>query len=196
MEAKYYAGKWNNHDIVLVMNSMTDGKTQLRFDGEVIADGGSIFFFFLCMTGKIPDDPELSVHVKYDGEECLCIVGVPLETSYDKSSKTYRAEYYDHKLEAYTKKLNYNFIIDGEEADKRGGVLATCAILGSQADENGKRMMAVFSPSGLKDTCQFYAEAENVKMYPCRRQGGELVPITTTDNDDGFLLGFMLGMNI
>ena len=176
MEAKYYAGKWNNHDIVLVMNSMTDGKTQLRFDGKVIADGGSIFHMDRGMTGKIPDDPELS--------------------SYDKSSKTYRAEYYDHKLEAYTKKLNYNFIIDGEEADKRGGVLATCAILGSQADENGKRMMAVFSPSGLKDTCQFYAEAENVKMYPCRRQGGELVPITTTDNDDGFLLGFMLGMNI
>ncbi len=195
MDAEYYAGKWNDHDIVLVMNSMTDGTVQLRFDGEVLAEEKSFFHIDRGMTGRIPDDPELFIHLKYDGDDCLCIVGKPLETSYDKKTKAYYAEYYDHKLEGNTRKLNYNFLIDGLEADKKGGILTSFAILGSSADENGKRMMAVFSPSGLKDTCQFYAEAENVRMYPCRKQGGELIPITSS-GDDNFAIGFMLGMNI
>ena len=196
MSAEYYAGKWNDHDIVLVTNAATDGKVQLRFDGEVIADGTTIFHMDRGITGKTPIDPELSIHVKIDGNGCLCIVGKPLKSAYDKATKVYFAEYDNHKLEAYTKKLNYSFIIDGDEADKKGGVLTTCAILGSQADKNGKHMMAVFSPSGLKDTCEFFVDAENVRMHPCRRQGGELIPLTPLDSDDGFMLGFMLGMSI
>ena len=60
---------------------------------------------------------------------------------------------------------------------------------------NGKRIMGVFESSGLKVICKFYAEAENVRMIPCKKQGGELLPISS-NGEDNFATGFILGMCI
>ncbi len=189
MGTKYYAGKWNEHDIIFVLG---DEKLEIRFDGKTIAEKKNSILISETMTAEIPLDPELTIYVHYE-DHCSCIVGKALETNYDKETKTFSAAYNGHKIEGNNKKLKGTLLVDGVEVDKEDSGLRSFDILGTQADENGKRIMAVFLASGLKTTCQFFAEAENVKMYACKKQGGELIPIER-NGDDGFMLGFILGM--
>ena len=82
MQAEYYAGKWNDHDIVFAI-----GKNQnLFFDGKVIAESKPLS---TGLSGEDPIESGLFVRVLYDGRNCFCIVGKPLETSYDKTTKTF-----------------------------------------------------------------------------------------------------------
>ncbi len=193
MSARYFAGKWNEHEIVVVSSD----NEKLIVDGKVVAENKpGLHFFYVTLTGEIPIDPELSVTVIFEGSNCCCIVGKPLETSYDKETKTFFTEYYGHKLEANNKKLKGTLIVDGVETDKEDGMFNSFAILGSKATKDGKRYMAILEPDGLKVKCQFYAEAENVRMYYCQKQGGELIPVNRPDGDDNFAAGFMIGMSI
>ncbi len=189
MQAEYYAGKWNDHDIVFAI-----GKNQnLFFDGKVIAESKPLS---TGLSGEDPIESGLFVRVLYDGRNCFCIVGKPLETSYDKTTKTFSAEYGGHKIQVNTQKMHYTLLVDGAETDKKDVVIGGVgAILGTSADENGKRIMAVFEAGGLKGKCQCYAEAKNVRMIPCQKQGGELIPISSSGGD-GFAAGFLLGMSI
>ncbi len=189
MNAEYYAGKWNDHSIVFALGK----KQTLLFDGNVIAEGKPLS---TGLTGDDPTEAGSIIRTLYDGRNCFCIAAKPLETSYDKKTKTYSSEYYGHKIEGNSQKMNYSLFVNGEEKDKKEAVIGGgFSILGSEEDENGKRIMAVFEPSGLSYTCRFYAEAENVRMVPCQKQGGELIPINPSDGD-GFAAGFLLGLGI
>ena len=191
MATQYFAGKWNDHDIVVI----TDDSEELRFDGQTIAENKAGLHISVGLTGTVPTDPTLSVVIHLENGDCSCIVGKPLETEYDKETKTFSAEYNGHKIEGNNKKFKGTLIIDGAEADKEDSGLRDYGILGSQPDANGKRIMGIFESSGLKVICKFYAEAENVRMIPCKKQGGELIPIST-NGEDNFATGFVLGMCI
>lgn len=189
MKAEYFAGKWNDHDIILAVGK----KQNLLFDGKIIAEDKPLK---ASISGEIPTESKRFVHILCDECNCFCIVGVPLETSYDKSNKNFTAEYVGHKIEVSTKKMNYTLLVDGMEADKKDVVIGGVGtVLGTSADENGKRVVAVFETGFIKGNCQCYAEAENVRMIPCQKQGGELIPVNPSDGD-GFAVGFMLGMSI
>ena len=190
MGTQYYAGKWHEHDIVFVLG---DDSLELRFDGKPIAEKKSAVIFSATLSGGIPLEPELSVYAHFEEHICSCIVGIPLETSYDKATKTFSAAYDGHKLEGDNKKFKGKLLVDGVEVDKEDSGLHSYVILGSKADADGKHFMAVFDADTLKVNCKFYAEAENVRMYACQKQGGELIPIERTGADD-FALGFVLGM--
>lgn len=190
MGTQYYAGKWNDHDIVFVLG---DEALEIRFDGKVIAEKKIGILISATMTAEVPLESELSIFAHYEDHICSCIVGKALETDYDKETKTFSAVYNGHKFEGNNKKLKGTLLVDGVEVDKEDSGLRSFGILGTQADENGKRVMAVFEAGALKADCQFYAEAENVRMYACQKQGGELIPIDRS-GDDGFMLGFVLGL--
>ena len=192
MSARYYAGKWNEHEIVLVNGDAE----QLLIDGKMAAKNKAGIHLSIELTGEIPMEDGLFVFIHWEGGNCACIVGKPLEASYDKETKTFFTEYEGHKLEANNKKLKGKLIVDGAETDKEDGMFNTYTILGSKPDENGKRFMAVLSDGVLKLNCRFFAQAENVRMYPCQKQGGELIPIYRNDIDEGFAVGFMLGASI
>jgi hypothetical protein len=192
MGTQYYAGKWNDHDIVFILG---DEALEIRFDGKVIAEKKITILFSATMTAAIPLEPELTVFAHFEDHVCSCIVGKALETDYDKETKTFSAVYNGHKIEGNNKKLKGALLVDGVEVDKEDSGLRSFCILGTQADDNGKRTMAVFEAAGLKTTCQFYAEAENVRMYACQKQGGELIPLDRNGDDD-FMLGFVLGMGV
>ena len=191
MATQYYAGKWNDHDIVVI----ADEGEELRFDGQTIAENKPGLHMAVGMIGAVPIDPAFSVVIRVESGSCSCIVGKPLDTQYDKETKTYSAEYNGHKIEGNNKKFKGTLIIDGTEVDKEDSGLRDYGILGSQPDANGKRIMGVFESSGLKVICKFYAEAENVRMIPCKKQGGELLPISS-NGEDNFAAGFILGMCI
>lgn len=191
MATKYYAGKWNGHDIVVI----ADEGEELRFDGQTIAENKPGIHMAVGMTGAVPTDPALSVVVRIESGSCSCIVGKALDTQYDKETKTYFAEYNGHRIEGTNKKFKGALAVDGAEADKEDSGLRDYGILGSQPDANGKRFMGIFESSGLKVICKLYAEAENVRMIPCQKQGGELLPISN-NGDDNFATGFILGMCI
>lgn len=191
MAVKYYAGKWNDHDLVVI----SDDKEELRFDGQVIAENKAGLHMSVSLKGSIPTDPELTAVVHITERNCSCIIGKELETEYEKETKTFSAVYNGHRIEGNNKKLKGTLIIDGEEADKEGSGLRDYGILGSEPDESGKRIMAIFEASGLKVKCQMYAEAENVRMIPCEKQGGELIPVNS-NGDDQFAAGLLLGMCI
>ena len=75
--------------------------------------------------------------------------------------------------------------MDGQEVDREPEGLHSFGIRGSQPDADGKRFMSVHDgvTNGLKVKCSVYAEAENVRMIPCKKQGGELIPLAYTGDD-------------
>ncbi len=189
MDSKYFAGKWNEHDIVFI----NEEAEQLVIDGKPVAKNKpGMHLLYTGIEGEIPIEPELHAVIRYSDYHCACMVGKPLETSYDKETKTFYTYYKNHKIECHNKKMKGTLLVDGVEVDKEDGMFNTLAILGTNADENGKRIMAVLEPDGLKIKCMFLAEAENVKMYACKKQGGELVTVDQVGDGD-FILGFMLG---
>lgn len=119
------------------------------------------------------------------GFGCSCIIGKPLETEYDKKTKTYTAEYNGHTVEAVNKSKSY-LVVDGQEVDREPEGLKTFGIRGSQPDANGKRFMSVHDgvTNGLKVKCSVYAEAENVRLIPCKKQGGELISLVHDVKDE------------
>ena len=190
---EYFVGKWQDHKI-LVENSDSE---KLTLDGEVVMQTKPGIRFASVLTAEIPGTNGLSVYVMLNGtHSCYCVVGKPLKVEYDKSTKKFSAEYNGHTIEAMNK-LKARMYIDGEEIDKEGEGLRNFVILGSPADESGKRFMAIVdgatSGLSLRPKCDIYAEAENVRMVRCEKVGGELIPAQGSDVDAAFVAGFVIG---
>lgn len=190
----YYAGTWNGHRIEIEATQ----NEKLIVDGKVLVETKPGIHFGVALTAPMPETDGLSIYAMIDGHDCSCIVGKPLPTEYDKKSKAYTAEYCGHKL-AFFNKLHSYMTVDEEEADRQDGVLSGFFILGSQPYDEKKRFMLIADgqSGGLKLKCDFYAEAENVILYPYSKQGGELIPLTdeefladqaNDDNDDAALI--------
>ena len=175
---QYYAGEWKDHKIVFV----NENSEKLLFDGKPIAENKPGIRFSATLAGELPTGSDISVFAHLEGCNCACVVGKILETLYDKDTKTFYTEYNGHKIECNNKKMKAAMFIDGKEVDKEDNGIHSYQILGSAADENGKRIMAAIYGEGLKLKCTFIAEAENVKMVMCQKQGGELVPVSASDS--------------
>lgn len=150
------------------------------------------------MTAPMPGTDNLHVFVMVKMDGCSCIVGKPLETEYDKKTKTYTAEYGGHVIEAVNK-AKAVLLVDGQEVDRQEHLLDSFVILGSKPDENGKRYMAIHDgiTNGIKILCTVYGDAENVRLFPCKKQGGELIPTGESgDNEEALATGLMMGMII
>lgn len=171
----YYVGKWNDHVIVVENQSERE---KLIVDNEVLVQTKSGIRFGSALTAPMPGTDDLYIYAMVAGFGCSCIVGKPLETEYDKKTKTYTAEYGGHVIEAINKSKAV-LLVDGQEVDRQEHLHDSFLILGSKADENGKRYMAVHDgvTNGLKVKCSVYGEAENVRLIPCKKQGGELIPL-------------------
>ena len=189
MGARHFVGKWNGHNIIVV----SEDNEKIMVDGKVVAENTpGLHFLHVSLKGELPDEPELSVVVVAENHNCFCIVGKPLETEYDKETKAYYAVYEGHEIEANNKKMRGKLIVDGVEVDKEDDIFSSYVILGSKADEDNKRFIAVLEIDKLKIKCQIFAEAENVRMLLCEKKGGELIPVN--ESDDDFFTGLMVGM--
>lgn len=190
--SEYYAAKWNDHIIVIVND--TD-REKLIVDNEILVQTKSGLRFGSALTAPMPGTDGLYIYAMLDGRTCSCIIGRPLETDYDKKTKTYSAEFNGHTVEAVNK-IKSILLVDGVEVDREPDGLHSFGIRGSQADENGKRFMSIHDglTNGLKVKCSIYADAENIRVVPCKKQGGELIPTTQSDSD--FFSGMMTGMII
>ncbi len=193
--AEYYCGKWNDHTIVV--ENHTD-REKLIVDDEILVETKSGLRFGSALTAPISGTDGLYVYVMVESSGCSCIVGKPLETEYDKKTKTYTAEYGGHVIEAINKSKAV-LLVDGQEVDRQEHLFDSFLILGSKADENGKRYMAVIDglTNGIKVLCTVYGDAENIRLLPCKKQGGELIPTGESgDNEEALATGLMMGMII
>lgn len=193
--SEYYAAKWNDHIIVIVNES---DREKLIVDNEILVQTKSGLRFGSALTAPMPGTDGLFIYAMLDGRTCSCIIGRPLDTEYDKKTKTYTAEYNGHTIEAVNK-LKSALIVDGVEVDRQEDSLSSFGIRGSQPDENGKRFMSIHDgiTNGLKVKCSIYADAENIRVVLCKKQGGELIPLTRNgSSDDSFLTGILIGMII
>ncbi len=193
--AEYYAAKWNDH--IIVIENQTDSE-KLVVDNEILVQTKSGLRFGSALTAPMPGTDGLYIYAMLASGSCSCIIGRPLETDYDKKTKTYTAEYNGHTIEAVNKTTSY-LVVDGKEVDRQDNPFSSFGIRGSQPDENGKRFMSVHDgvTNGLKVKCSVYADAENIRVIPCKKQGGELIPLVrSSDGSDNFLTGLVLGMII
>ncbi len=172
---QYYAGTWNGHRIEIENGDCE----KLSFDGKILVETKPGIRFSSVLTAQIPLSDSLFIYAMVEGHDCSCIIGKPLETEYDKKTKAYTAEDYGHKL-AFFNKLHAYMTVDEEIVDRQDGIISSFFILGSQPYTGNKRYMAVIdgNSGGLKPKCNFYSDAENVILYPCAKQGGELIPLT------------------
>ncbi len=178
----YYVGKWNDH--VIIVENQTE-REKLIVDNEVLVQTKSGLRFGSALTAPMPGTDDLYIYVMIEGGTgCSCLIGKPLETEYDKKTKCFTAEYNGHTIEAFNKSKSY-LVVDGQEVDREPEGLHSFGIRGSQPDADGKRFMSVHDgvTNGLKVKCSVYAEAENVRMIPCKKQGGELIPLAYTGDD-------------
>lgn len=194
--AEYFVGKWNDHEIVV--KNLFDSE-QLILDGEIVVQTKSGIRFGSALTAPIPETDGLYIYViigAFNGltSSAKCIVGKPLELDYEKSTKTYSAEYNGHKIECINK-AKASMLIDGAEVDKQKSVSDSFVSLGTKMNDSDKRYIAVFDglTNGLKVKCALYAEAENIRMIPCEKQGGELIPVYGDGTGDAFMLGMIIG---
>ena len=196
--AVYYVGKWNDH--VIIVENQTE-REKLIVDNEVLVQTKSGLRFGSALTAPMPGTDDLYIYVMIGGEAgCSCIIGKPLETEYDKKTKCFTAEYNGHTIEAFNKSKSY-LVVDGQEVDREPEGLHSFGIRGSQPDADGKRFMSVHDgvTNGLRVKCSVYAEAENVRMTLCKKQGGELIPLVHTSDEDelnAILTCLMIGMII
>ncbi len=168
----YYVGKWTEREKLIV-------------DNEVLVQTKSGLRFGSALTAPMPGTDDLYIYVMIEGGTgCSCLIGKPLETEYDKKTKCFTAEYNGHTIEAFNKSKSY-LVVDGQEVDREPEGLHSFGIRGSQPDADGKRFMSVHDgvTNGLRVKCSVYAEAENVRMIPCKKQGGELIPLAYTGDD-------------
>ena len=98
--AEYYCGKWNDHTIVV--ENHTD-REKLIVDDEILVETKSGLRFGSALTAPMSGTDDLYIYAMVTGFGCSCIVGKPLETEYDKKTKTYTAEYGGHVIEAINK---------------------------------------------------------------------------------------------
>ena len=197
--AEYFKGKWNDHEIIV--KNLPDSE-QLMLDGEIVVQTKSGIRFGSALTAPIPDTDGLYIFViigAFNGltASAKCIVGKPLELEYDKSTKTYSTEYNGHKIEGVNK-LKASMLIDGNEVDKQQSVFESFVVLGTKMENSDKRYIALFDglTNGLKVKCAIYAEAENVRLIPCEKQGGELIPVYGDGSGDAFMLGMVIGSGL
>jgi hypothetical protein len=181
-----------------VVKNLFDSE-QLILDGEIVVQTKSGIRFGSALTAPIPETDGLYIYViigAFNGltASAKCIVGKPLELDYEKSTKTYSAEYNGHKIECINK-AKASMLIDGAEVDKQKSVFDSFVSLGTKMNDSDKRYIAVFDglTNGLKVKCALYAEAENIRMIPCEKQGGELIPVYGDGTGDAFMLGMIIG---
>lgn len=170
--ANYYMGNWHGHHFI-IENELAE---KLIVDNEVLVENKKGVHLAVIMTAPMPGMDGMQIYTMLEGNDCSCIVGKPLEAEYDKKTKIYRAEYNGHTVEAVNK-LKAKMFLDGEEVDREDEGLRTFCILGSPRDADGKHFMAVIDGNTglLKAKVSLYAEAENVILYPCKKQGGEYI---------------------
>ena len=186
----YYAGQWQGHKIIVINGD----NEKLLLDGAVVAETKPGLRFASVLQAELPGTNGLFLYAMLSStHSCYCIVGKPLKAEYDKSTRTFSAEYNGHTIEAVNK-MKPKLILDGTQVDEDDNQLRDFVILGTGADENGKRFMSVHDAAtgGLKVKCDLYAEAENVRMIRCERVGGELVP-KQADDSSSFITGFIIG---
>lgn len=173
--AKYYMGNWNGHQFIIVNESAE----RMIVDNEVLAETKKGIRLSSLLTAPMPGMDGMQIYTMVETDDCSCIVGKPLEAEYDKKTKTYRAEYNGHTIEAVNK-LKAKMLLDGEEVDREDEGMGTFCILGSPHDADGKHFMAVFDGNTglLAAKVSIYAEAENVILYPCKKEGGEYIPLS------------------
>ncbi len=170
--ANYYMGSWRGHQFI-IENELAE---KLIVDNTVLVENKKGIHFSALMSAPMPGMDGMQIYTMLEGNDCACIVGKPLEAEYDKKTKTYRAEYNGHTIEAVNK-LKAKMRLDGEEIDREDEGLHAFCILGTPRDADGKHVMAVFDgyTGVLKAKVSLYAEAENVILYPCKKQGGEYI---------------------
>ena len=169
---------------VIVVENQSD-REKLSVDNEVLVQTKSGIRFGSALTAPMPGTDGLYIYAMVQGSGCACIVGKPLETEYDKKTKTFTAEYNGHTVEAVNQTKSY-LVVDGQEVDREPEGFHSFGIRGSQPDAEGKRFMSVHDgvTNGLKVKCSVYAEAENVRLIPCKKQGGELIPLAYSGDDE------------
>ncbi len=173
--ANYYMGNWHGHQFI-IENELAE---KLIVDNTVLVENKKGVHFSALMTAPMPGMDGMQIYTMLLGNDCACIVGKPLEAEYDKKTKIYRAEYNGHTIEAVNK-LKAKMMLDGEEIDREDEGLHGFCILGTPRDADGKHVMAVFDgyTGVLKAKVSLYAEAENVILYPCRKEGGEYIRLS------------------
>lgn len=171
-----YAGEWHGHKIQ-VETKFTAGR--VLFDGLIAAESEAGLRLGSSFDFVVPGFDSLHCYILLDGSvsltipACYCIIGVPLDTAYNKKTKIYTANYNSHTIEAISR-MHSVLLIDGEEVDREPNGLRFSGICAGAPDENGKRIMAVFdgvNSLALLVKCRIFADAENIPMSRFAKNG-------------------------